>query len=206
MKKPFAKVLEIVAWSVAGVVLCGALGYYNFIDKTIVEEVNEGMPCPEASVELISLKEGVFDNSEEKFTLSEHKGEITILNFWDTWCVPCVNELPEFNELKEEYPEINIVAIVPNRPDVIVWMNNKGYQKITPDVEWTEFSISFATYTAAEEDLYVKLGGTGPLPMTVIVDQEGTIVHHTEGSMHLADLKAIVEPLMNNSNEGTSQE
>ena len=33
MKKPFAKVLEIVAWSVAGVVLCGALGYYNFIDN-----------------------------------------------------------------------------------------------------------------------------------------------------------------------------
>ena len=208
MKKLNAKLLETVAWSVAGVVLCGALAYYNFVDKPIVaeEEISIGSVCPDVSVEYIALENGVFKNSEESFVLSENTGKVTILNFWDTWCVPCVNELPEFNELKGEYPEINIIAIVPDRADVIPWMNNKGYQKITPDVDWTEFSISFATYNAAEEDLYIKLGGTGPLPMTVIVDGNGVIVHHTVGSMHLAELQAIVGPLMAQSNEDSTQQ
>ena len=195
--------MKIVAGSLAGVALGGALIYYNFVDKPpkTEEPIGVGVACPDFSVDYIALEEGVYKMSEETFTLSENQGKITILNFWDTWCVPCVNELPEFNELKEEYPEIDIIAIVPERPDVIMWMNNKGYQKITPDVVWTEFSISFAMYNGEEEDLYAKLGGTGPLPMTVIVDQNGVIVHHTMGSMHLAELQAIVAPLMENTEE-----
>ena len=200
MKKINGKSAERVAWVLAGVVLCGALAYYNFVDKPIVVEDNMvGKICPDFSVQYIALEGGMYEMSDEKFTMSENQGKITILNFWDTWCVPCVNELPEFNELKEEYSQINIVAIVPERADVIIWMNNKGYQKITPDVEWTEFSISFATYNALEEDLYIKLGGTGPLPMTVIVDENGTIVHHQVGSMHLSELQAIVTPLLNDN-------
>ena len=83
----------------------------------------------------------------------------------------------------------------------MTWMNSKGYQKITPDAEWTEFSFSFATYNAAEEDLYAKLAGTGPLPMTVIVDEEGIIVHHQVGSMHLDELQSIIAPMLNKTSE-----
>ena len=202
MKKFNGKLLEQVAWCVAGVVLCGALAYYNFVDKpTVVEESLIGKACPEVSVEYIALEGGVYEMSSKKFTLSENQGQITVLNFWDTWCVPCVKELPEFNEFKETYPEVDIVAIVPKRSDVITWMNNKGYQTFTPDVLWTDFSISFAMYNAAAEDLYAKLGGKGALPMTVIVDQNGVVVYQTEGSMHFEDLQEIILPLMENTIE-----
>lgn len=204
MKKCNGKLLETVAWSVAGVVLCSALVYYNFVDKpTVVEESLIGKACPEVSVEYIALEGGVYEMSEQKFTLSENKGKITILNFWDTWCVPCVKELPEFNEFKVAYSEVDIIAIVPKRPDVITWMNGKGYQTFTPDVLWTDFSISFAMYDAEQEDLYAKLGGKGALPMTVVVDRNGVVIYQTEGSMHYEDLQEVVLPLLENADEAT---
>jgi thiol-disulfide isomerase/thioredoxin len=202
MKKFNATLLEKVAYGVAGVVLCGALAYYNFVDKPIEASIGVGSTCPDFTVDYITLEGGMYEMSEQKFTLSENQGKITVLNFWETWCVPCVNELPEFNEFKEMYSEVDIIAIVPKRLDVIEWMNGKKYQSITPDAEWTEFSISFAMYDAAEEDLYEKLGGyKRALPMTVIVDENGVIVYHTEGSMHLEDLQEIIVPLLENTEQ-----
>jgi thiol-disulfide isomerase/thioredoxin len=119
------------------------------------------------------------------------------LNFWDTWCTACVQELPDFNQFKAEYPQVDVIAVVPERADVIPWMNRKDYQKFTPGVDWTEWVISFTMYNAEERDLYALLGGKGALPMTVIVDGNGVIVFNKEGSMHLKDLKEIVEPLIN---------
>ena len=37
------------------------------------------------------------------FTLSEHRGSVILLNFWATWCGPCVGEMPAFEQLNNEY-------------------------------------------------------------------------------------------------------
>jgi peroxiredoxin len=41
--------------------------------------------------------------NDSTYTLSELKGNVVLINFWATWCGPCRMEIPEFNELYEEY-------------------------------------------------------------------------------------------------------
>lgn len=46
------------------------------------------------------------------FTLSEHEGSVILLNFWATWCGPCVREMPAFSRLLEKYgEELTLLAV-----------------------------------------------------------------------------------------------
>ncbi len=48
----------------------------------------------------------------ESFTLSDHKDEVVLLNFWATWCPPCVRELPVFETLAgEKIPGFTLLAV-----------------------------------------------------------------------------------------------
>ena len=43
------------------------------------------------------------DQSDSLYVLSELRGKVVLINFWATWCGPCRQEIPDFNELYEKY-------------------------------------------------------------------------------------------------------
>ena len=53
-----------------------------------------------------------------EFRLSEHTGEPTVVNFWASWCAPCLTSLPLYNELYHKYSDqgLEIVAINVDNP------------------------------------------------------------------------------------------
>ena len=57
------------------------------------KELSEGDVAPDFTVKLV-------DGS--KFTLSDHDNDVVLINFWATWCGPCVGELPAFERLNED--------------------------------------------------------------------------------------------------------
>jgi thiol-disulfide isomerase/thioredoxin len=60
---------------------------------------------PAGSVRLIETKEGVQE------ILQQHGSELLVVNFWATWCSPCVAEIPYFVELSKAYPEQKIRVV-----------------------------------------------------------------------------------------------
>lgn len=193
MIKLDSKLLKIIAYSTAGVVMAGALGYYNFIDKPVDFEV--GQLCPDFTVNTYQLKDGEFSLSNEYKTLSSSNGKICVLNFWEVWCSSCVQELPHFDEMYKKYSDkVDVLAIVGNTktPDGVTdWMNDKGYLKYEPNSDWTTFSITFGIQP--NEDLCNKLGGGGMLPRTVILDEKGIVLYETDASMSYETLVSLIE-------------
>jgi len=56
------------------------------------------------------------DLNGRPFRLTDHSGNVIILNFFATWCPPCRAEMPDFNRLAEEYPDsVTIIAISAGR-------------------------------------------------------------------------------------------
>ena len=86
-------------------------------------------------IEIKKLKFKDFNLNE--IDLTGKKGNIMILNFWATWCVPCKKEMPSLEKLSKEYPEIMIYPINLEKPNQI------KTQKFFTDLEISKLNIYF---------------------------------------------------------------
>ena len=193
------KILNIIAWALAGVVMLAALAYYNFIDKPIESGVEVGNTCPDFTVNTYQVVDGNFTTGGEKFVLSEQRGKIVVINFWATYCGPCKAELPEFNEIQKAYPnDVKVITLDGevsfSEENLAKWLSKN---KEPVNAGWNQFSITFGRYEEADNNVYTALGfSSGALPATMIVNREGVIVFKKEGSMHYEDLEKELLPLM----------
>jgi len=116
------------------------------------------------------------------------EGKITVINFWGTWCTPCVNELPYFDRIATEYEDsVSVVAIHTN----MVVNTAGGYIA----QHYPESNIRFAC-DGEGESYYNTLGGRGTYPYTVVVDKDGVIAAVFVQALEYEDLQEIVEKLL----------
>ena len=132
-----------------------------------------GMLAPEFSVPVYG--------SEIPFMFSNQPGKVTIINFWATWCTPCVKELPYFDEIQRLYGDaVQVIAIHSNlvTEDVDAYLSQYDYD---------------ITFALDKENYVIPLyGGSMMLPQTIIIDPEGVIVYNSVGSLTLERLQQII--------------
>jgi len=183
------KTARLITRSIAVVlmlaVLGGAVTYYWTADtQPPVEQGNEiGDRCYSAQLNILH-GDGITEESVDPSA----EGRITIINFWGTWCTPCVNELPYFDQIATDYADsVSVIAvhtqmIVDTAPDYI--------GKYYPDSR-----ITFAS-DLENEGYYAALGGRGTYPYTVVLDENGVIQNIFVEALHYEDLQQAVEALM----------
>lgn len=97
------------------------------------------------------------------FTLSEQQGKVVLLNFWATWCGPCVREMPAFEKLYGECGEdVAILAVNCMESEDIV----KAFQE--------ENGYTFPIACDPEGNVVLKYPSQG-IPYTLVIDGEGVI-------------------------------
>lgn len=112
-------------------------------------------------------------------------GKITVINFWGTWCTPCVNELPYFDRIATEYKDdVTVIAIHTN----MIAETEQGYLAD----HYPNSDIIFA-HDIEDEGYYATLGGRDTYPYTVVIDENGIIVKVIYSSVEYDELKEIVE-------------
>lgn len=115
------------------------------------------------------------------------QADITVVNFWATYCSPCINEMPELNEWSESMPEnvqlIGIAADVPSE-------DSDQYTLAQQVVEKT--GVKFVNLLAGEEfnPLIREIVG---VPTTFFVDSEGKFVGSPIVGADVAGYKSFVE-------------
>lgn len=180
-----AKIVKITAVALALLLLVAALVYYNFIDKpqSAVTEGNQvGDLCPDFTLDVLSEEGG-------SYTLHDHLGKVTVINFWGTWCTPCVAELPHFIDVAAEYSEqVSVVAIHSTTvlDDVNLFIDSKG---------WRDSNLIFLQDKELDSGytVFTTLGGKDTWPTTLILDAEGIIRFVRQGSLTYEELKEQVD-------------
>ena len=156
-------------WILFGVgllVIFGGLGFF-------------GEPEPELGPDfsLVSL-------DGEIVSLSDYRGRVVLLDFWASWCKPCIRTFPAVHELHEQFVDretaLLVVSLDASAEDARAFLEESGFP--THNVLWGSLPEARAV-----KGLY----GVGGIPKTFVIDREGYI--RFEG--HPRNLKAeIVEP------------
>jgi thiol-disulfide isomerase/thioredoxin len=98
--------------------------------------------------------------------MSEHLGEVVIINFWATWCGPCRQEMPLLEDIYKKYKPMGFtllgVNVEPNSKDAEAWLG-----KLSKPVT---FPVAFDT-----DSKVTKLYKVVVMPSTVFVDRKGNV-------------------------------
>jgi thiol-disulfide isomerase/thioredoxin len=111
------------------------------------------------------------DTMGQETNLVNYRGKTVVLDFWASWCVPCLQQMPYLEKIKEEFADENVVFITVNMDD--------------DEAKWKNFIRKKKPYN--EISTRLPLGGKDPqatkmevntLPVYQIIDKEGRYITH----------------------------
>ena len=128
--------------------------------------------------------------------ISDLHGSITVINFWATWCGPCLEELPLLSKLTREYSEkkVRFIAISADADPE----NRKNRTKI--DQFLSHQNLAMEVWLGADLDMLDRLNLGNLLPATVILDEQGEVIARIMGEAHEEDVREPLEWLLNGRN------
>jgi peroxiredoxin len=121
------------------------------------------------------------------FESSSFEGKVTVINFWATWCAPCVVEIPEFVALYDEWSD---------RPFEIVGVASdwEGFRVVRPFAE--DFLMNYPVVSDSAGTVGEKFGGVYALPTTFVVDANGHVVRRYMGLFPFDEFRAQLDSLI----------
>jgi peroxiredoxin len=123
------------------------------------------------------------------FSLEQQRGTVVLLNFWATWCVPCLTELKAFSVLHERLAArgFSVVAVSVDQPQTAARVRSFARSRAFP----------FPVLLDPDEAVY-RLYGGAVMPTSVLIDRAGRMVYRKEGFQpgDEADLERRIEALL----------
>jgi peroxiredoxin len=132
------------------------------------------------------------DLSGNLHRLQDFRGEVVVLNFWATWCPPCLEETPKLSDLHLRYKDsgVHVIGIALDKDSLDV---------VRPFVETN--NISYTILRGNREILDVlSAGHSGDelrgVPTTLLIDRKGKIRERFDGSFELEQLEERLRSLL----------
>ncbi len=148
-----------------------------------------GKLCPTADIAVMGEDTTAY---AETYNIEANRTRLTVINFWYTQCVPCIEEMPHFDRIATEYAEeLTVMAIHADLGNGVVGIL-ESLDFI--DEHYPASAIRFGY--DAQNSYYQALGGTGTYPRTLIVDADGKVAGIFTESATYEALKNAIDSLL----------
>tara|TARA_A100000171_G_C2131975_1_gene147343 strand:- start:2186 stop:2734 length:549 start_codon:yes stop_codon:yes gene_type:complete len=157
---------------------CFFLGALSFLQAQPVPNhlIKGGASSFYPATEIQTAPDLSFSSQAGTTTLSNFQGQVVILNFWATWCVPCRREMPDLVQLQSDLGSEGLVVVAVSQ--------DKNISDV--DLFYSDYGITLDKYINRSGNLQKSFNLTG-LPASVIIDRNGIIVGDFQGFIDWSD-------------------
>ena len=148
----------VIAVAVLGVALHVAWIVRNL---DLIRPIDDGMPAPAFALPAI----GPGGELGPAFALG--KGRVTVLDFWATWCGPCIKAMPKLETLAGQHPDVDAIAI--NLDDAA------AARALFDQRGWTKLRL------LADDGVVSQRYNVSTIPHSVVIDRDGIVRHVLRG-------------------------
>ena len=154
--------------------LCAALALQMPSAAVSASKLKVGKPSPAFELTLM-------DGS--KIKLSQMRGQVVLVNFWATWCVPCRTELPILDSYYRRMQKHGLRAFAVTTEDSVPARQLKPL-------------FAVMAIPAAKRVKGGALGDVEAVPTNYVIDRAGVVRYADAGAFELEDLNALIVPLL----------
>jgi thiol-disulfide isomerase/thioredoxin len=128
------------------------------------------------------------DLDGKRMSIEDYRGSVVLVNFWATWCKPCVEELPQLSSLAGRYGSRGLVVVAVSIDDA----------SSRADIERMAAALTggVMVWIGATQDDLQRLGLGAAIPVSALVDRDGSIAHRELGALQEGALDAKIEALL----------
>ncbi len=164
------------AWIAAAFVVMASVGHFGERQSGGIAPVSERKVMHE--LVMTQLDGGAW-------RMTEHRGQVVLVNYWATWCGPCREEMPRLVRLSRELGPKGLAVVG-------VALDDGGEEKVRRFVG--ELRVNYPVVMTGRLS-QIEFGLDG-LPATVLVDREGRVAKTYVGAVREQDFRADVETLL----------
>jgi len=176
----FTRLFIIIVTLCAVIILPHALAQILPADVTTIRLVKNPEPLPEFIVKTVEGK---------SIASADWQGKVVLLNFWATWCPPCLEEIPYLIKLQSKYGDhLQIIGFS---------LNSGSPESVNAAIKQfvQQQGINYPVVIAAPE-LQNKFGGILGLPTTFLLDDHGRVVQKHVGVVNPVIYEAEIRALL----------
>ncbi len=150
---------------------------------TGIESALVGKAAPDFKLETLDGK---------PFCLSDHKGKVVVLDFWATWCGPCIQTLPQINRVVKERKNPNLLLVAVNLQET-----PKAIRAALPRVKLN------TTVALDHDGVVAQKYAAVAIPQTVVIDNTGKVARLFVGGgpKYAEQLREAIESLLQDNSE-----
>lgn len=125
------------------------------------------------------------NGSQEVVNFNDNRGEVIVINFWATWCPPCIAEMPSLHKLHDDYKD----------KVVFYFVSNEKPQTISAFLRKHEYSFNVHEPLTS----YPEAFNVSSIPRTFLIDKQGNIVIDKTGAANWNSdkVRATLDELLN---------